>query len=1014
MIVTLAGIGSVHSESLTPETDRLLTYNANGVVIPGHPITADLDLAARRVQAWQLGKTSRVLLEDDVRLAIGRYGFRCDAAVAFITPVDVMGGKTYRVELYLDGARELSGYGPITAESRRLLVTATIRGGVNLKTDAIDRRSNEQHALVVDAQRRVSRYYQRALGGIVGVTETPAPLQPTAVPTRPQPTTDATPPIAATETEQTDTDSIVLNPPLTRPTMSVTGTGGKPAPLYRPDQPDVPGTVMFQADRVVYQGAGEGEAEDYVLLHGGVRVIYHDPQIGRTVSLTADRAVVFTEPGLISGATEIDANVVRGVYLEDNVTATDGQYTMRGPRVFYDLNHDRAIVLEAVFFTWDKRHQVPIYVRARKVMQVSRHEWRSENARLSTSEFAEPHFAIGSDSLTITEEPSVTGVGRYHYEAKDTSLQVAGKPLFYWPSLSGEPNDIPLRRVKTDADSDNGVVIETSWDLFSLMGKPRPEGVDAELLIDAYTKRGAAVGVDVNYDVPKAFGRLDTYLMFDTGEDEPGGRLVVLPDDELRGKARLQHRHLLPMGWEVSLEVGYVSDETFLEEFFPLQAYTDKPWETSLYVKKQEADEAFTFLYKYDLIDFFPQPAEYFPQAAALGMGNASIEKLPEIALYRIGTPLFNDRVTWFSENRASVMRAQFPDVTPARLGFSPAESMALFGIADTTSFDTGFTQDDEQTYRFDTRQELQMPLKAGEFDLVPYVAGRVTAYDDEFSLVGGAAENVRYWGTVGLKAHAAYSRVYDDATSRLLDINRLRHTIEPSVHVFYSSTNIDQIEWPFVYDYDVETINEGGTVRVGMRNTLETQRGGPGNWRSVEMLRIDTDFVFQADETVRTSPNARFIDYRPEFSVAGDHLWTEIAWQVSDSLQAVSNIAYNFDTDQIERWNAGISMTHDPRLTGHAQFRHIDVIDSTVFRYGFSYLISTRYHVDFAHTIDVDSGGNRALDLLLTRRMQRSLLGVGLSFDTVDNSASVSIVFTPEGIGGQGQPERNPFLFGN
>ena len=266
----------------------------------------------------------------------------------------------------------------------------------------------------------------------------------------------------------------------------------------------------------------------------------------------------------------------------------------------------------------------------------------------------------------------------------------------------------------------------------------------------------------------------------------------------------------------------------------------------------------------------------------------------------------------------------------------------------------------------------------------------------------------------MGIKGHTAYSKVYENAESRLLDIHRLRHTIEPSVHALYSATNVDSTEWAFFYDYDVETINEGGTIRLGMRNTLETQRGGPGRWRNVEMLRVDTDLVFQADEVVRTSPNARFFDYRPEYSVTGDHFWTEVAWQVTDALHSVGNLTYNFDTDQLERWNYGMSLRHNPRLTSHAQIRHIDLLDSTVLQYGFSYLISTKYHLDFAHSIDIDRGGNRAVDVLLTRRMQRSLLAVGVSFDTIDNSTSASIVFTPEGIGGYGDPDRNPFLFGN
>jgi hypothetical protein len=41
------------------------------------------------------------------------------------------------------------------------------------------------------------------------------------------------------------------------------------------------------------------------------------------------------------------------VYLEDNVIATDGVYTVRSPRVYYDLARNKAVLLDAVFFTWE-------------------------------------------------------------------------------------------------------------------------------------------------------------------------------------------------------------------------------------------------------------------------------------------------------------------------------------------------------------------------------------------------------------------------------------------------------------------------------------------------------------------------------------------------------------------------------------------------------------------------------------------------------------------------------------
>ena len=43
--------------------------------------------------------------------------------------------------------------------------------------------------------------------------------------------------------------------------------------------------------------------------------------------------------------------------------------------------------------------------------------------------------------------------------------------------------------------------------------------------------------------------------------------------------------------------------------------------------------------------------------------------------------------------------------------------------------------------------------------------------------------------------------------------------------------STIDPERFP-VFDDDVEAIQEGYGVRLGLRNTLQTQRGGPGRWR--------------------------------------------------------------------------------------------------------------------------------------------------------------------------------------
>ena len=108
------------------------------------------------------------------------------------------------------------------------------------------------------------------------------------------------------------------------------------------------GTVGFHAYRIVFQD-GQDDQNSTLVLTGHVGVTYHDQANARSMSLTAQNAVVFLAPGVTDLITrqQMDVSSIRGVYLEENVILTDGKYTVRAPRVYYDLHHDKAIVLDA-------------------------------------------------------------------------------------------------------------------------------------------------------------------------------------------------------------------------------------------------------------------------------------------------------------------------------------------------------------------------------------------------------------------------------------------------------------------------------------------------------------------------------------------------------------------------------------------------------------------------------------------------------------------------------------------
>ena len=286
------------------------------------------------------------------------------------------------------------------------------------------------------------------------------------------------------------------------------------------------------------------------------------------------------------------------------------------------------------------------------------------------------------------------------------------------------------------------------------------------------------------------------------------------------------------------LELSDTSEPTFLEAFFPNQALA-RTYESSIYLKKQQDDWAFTFLFSHDLNSTTVQTAT---QEAP----GYRVDREPEVGYYRVGTPLWDNRLTWFSDNTASRMQLRFGPNTPAASGFTDAQSLLNFGFPAKETFHQFFTSlgfPSNYVSRVDSRQEIDAPLKLGIIDATPYVIGRATFYDQDVSLDPDDPAHNRAWGAVGTRLHTEFTRAYDDLDIPVLGIHRLRHIIEPyaDISVSVSSVNPDSLV-PF--EPDVESITQGTVAQMGVRNTFQTQPRRARPVRSVDWLVIDTDVV--------------------------------------------------------------------------------------------------------------------------------------------------------------------------
>ncbi len=944
-------------------------------------IEADCSLTGRRAQVWQEQDTRWVLLEGEARFELGLYSLRGDRALVRIISEQVIGKTVHHIAVYLDQARTVDQ--PRAARTRvsssRLLVTASTEGQVELTVDLLQRRSAQAHPLVIDGMARMRRYDEAISRGV-------APLERLG-PVRDLPREGRG--VRLTPVEGRQREDII------RPRFGEPGEDG-PATLIPPqlgpddsEQSILPakGSLHFNARMVTYSAKDRA-----VMLVGQVRVMYvgRDPQ--RTVSLQAENAVIFLAEGGRAPAGVVGAEHVSGVYLEANVVATDGRMTVRSPRVFYDVQRNRAMLLDAVMYSYESSIKLPLYVRAEKLKQFSRTNWEAQNALVTTSDFAQPHLAIGASKLTVSHERSRRGVRRDIVSADHITLESEGFPFFYLPTLSGNVRDFPIVDFKAGYSNDKGPIVGVTFDTFTLLGERKPDGVDSTFSVGWEGEHGPAFSARYTYLQQAMQGKAEAFLLaWDNGEDEVGGRDPVEFDGEVRGFVRWLHRQVLPDGWEAQVQLSYISDETLLEEFFRDRADLDREWESSLYVKKQEDQWAAGFLTKWNTHGFTAQ-------TTLLQTPGYTVDKAGELSFHAVGISLFENRLSYYTENRVSYLRIRVGGDKPADRGFRDSQSQELFGIPANRSFKDAFEAMGVPTDfrgRFDSRHEVQAPLQYESLHLTPYVSGRVTAYTDDYSGFAGEDEQFRLLGTAGVRWNTTLHQTFSQVDVQALDVHGLRHIVEPHGNVFIVGSTIEPEAIP-VYDPDVEQLSEGFGFMMGVRNTLQTRRGGPGQWRTVDWLMVNLEYVYRAGDADVNTPLPRYIDSRPEFSRGGEHAYLEVRWQTTDALALSGEGAYSFETDQMAYWRLGTALRLTGQMNAYVDYSEVETLDSRLLSYGLDYQMTRKYRFAVQHTLDLGRSESRNIRGKLARRMPDWELAFVAEYDEIEDSATFFVQFTP------------------
>jgi hypothetical protein len=401
-----------------------------------------------------------------------------------------------------------------------------------------------------------------------------------------------------------------------------------------------------------------------------------------------------------------------------------------------------------------------------------------------------------------------------------------------------------------------------------------------------------------------------------------------------------QDRQRVNFEWQATPEtnlnfkafVNYQSDPLMLHDFFPGD-YIGNPQPNTFVEANKYWDN-----WSLDALTT-PRANSFFDQ----------IERLPDVKLTGFNQQVLDTPVYYDSESSIGWYRSFVTYANTNTPGFFP----------DTSGYYTN------SAMRADTFHQLTLPWTFFNWlNVTPRVGGRLTYYSSGNNTDGTPNSDVtRGVFNTGVGISFKASQLWPDATNSFLQVDGLRHIIEPSVNYAFvpdPSTPPAQLpqfdsEQPSLMllpvtfpDYNsIDSIDTQNVLRFGLRNVLQTKRAGQlddlVNWNMMLDWRLDP-------QPGQTSLN---------------DLYSQIAVKPRTWLTLESQERYNIDDGHLntsfnqitfkpgERWSWGLAYWYLRGGTwGNGTWTENNNFSSTYF-----YRVNENYGLRATHYFNADTG---------------------------------------------------------
>jgi hypothetical protein len=844
---------------------------------------------------------------------------------------------------------------------------------------------------------------------------------------------------------------------------------------FTPDQtvpapgPTLPPHSSFRSVKIFPRSEGMGpnfespitpQGERVVVLSGGVNVVVQGLSVEGVpaafgplgdIDIETDRVVIWgvDTQSAMGGATQ-SSDMPLEIYMEGNIVFRQGDRTVYADRMFYDVRRQVGVVLNgeliaAVPLGPDTPYAGIVRLRAAAIRQLDNAHFSAQNGLVTTSRLEDPSYALTADQITfedlqapitdpLTGTPAIdpaTGrpaaAHRRMAEASNNYLYVGDVPVFYWPTLATnlEQPSYYINNARIRNDSVFGTQALLELDAFQLTGIQAPAGVKWNFDLDYLSKRGFGYGSGVEYGRDTFFslngpttGRADAWFISDHGVDNLGrDRRDIVPEESFRGRTFWNHRQHLVGGmlddWTVQAEVGWISDRTFLEEYYENEWDNNPDQHTGVRLKRTFDNQSLSFEANGQVNDFFTET-----------------QWLPRLDHYWLGEPLIDDRLTYFEHTNLAY---------------------ANIGVASTPTNPTLLAQFERFPWeedsagnpisgngeRFVTRHELDLPLDFAPYKVVPFVLGELGHWGADIN--GNDVDR----GFINTGVRASIPFWYADPTIRdpLFNLNGLAHKVVFDAQFSYAAANEPLNRFPLYDSLEDDSQEEfrrrmffapfGGilpgtyyipgapssidpkfdprfyalryglqdwvsspsseiaddllALRAGMHHRLQTKRGGLGEERIIDWITFDTNATwFPNDDRDNNGSPIGLINY-------------DFHWFLGDRFSILSDGYADTFGDGLRTASVGFLVNRPRTGNFYLGFRtatglfEADVLTATV-----NYRTSPKWIASASSSVDFGPTGNIGQSVAMTRIGESLNVTVGANVDASKGSVGASFLVEP------------------